>query len=36
MAKCKTRFDPPISPNEPGEGLIVRPLCPADYDKGDI
>lgn len=36
MAQCETRFDPPISPNEPGEGLIVRPLCPADYDKGFV
>jgi hypothetical protein len=31
----RAKFDPPISPSEPGEALIVRPLCPADYDKGD-
>lgn len=36
MAQSKTRFDPPISPSEPGENLILRPLCPADYDKGNI
>jgi len=35
FSQSKTKFDPPISPSEPGEALIVRPLCPADYNKGD-
>jgi hypothetical protein len=34
FSQSKTKFDPPISPSEPGEALIVRPLCAADYDKG--
>ncbi|XP_021936241.1 probable glucosamine 6-phosphate N-acetyltransferase isoform X2 [Zootermopsis nevadensis] len=36
FSQIKTKFDPPISPSEPGEALIVRPLCPADYDKGFV
>lgn len=36
FSQSKTKFDPPISPIEPGEALIVRPLCPADYDKGFV
>jgi len=32
----RAKFDPPVSPSEPGEALIVRPLCPADYDKGYV
>uniref|UniRef100_A0A3B1KAE1 Glucosamine 6-phosphate N-acetyltransferase n=1 Tax=Astyanax mexicanus TaxID=7994 RepID=A0A3B1KAE1_ASTMX len=27
-------FCPPISPSAPGEGLLLRPLCPADFDRG--
>ncbi|XP_072236407.1 glucosamine 6-phosphate N-acetyltransferase [Leuresthes tenuis] len=27
-------FSPPISPSRPGEGLVLRPLCMADYNRG--
>lgn len=27
-------FSPPISPSQPGEGLVLRPLCTADLNKG--
>lgn len=27
-------FSPPISPSQPGEGLVLRPLCTADLDRG--
>lgn len=27
-------FSPPISPSAPGEGLVLRPLCTADFNKG--
>uniref|UniRef100_A0A8C6WZJ2 Glucosamine 6-phosphate N-acetyltransferase n=2 Tax=Neogobius melanostomus TaxID=47308 RepID=A0A8C6WZJ2_9GOBI len=27
-------FSPPISPSSPGEGLILRPLCTADFNRG--
>ncbi|CAN9506701.1 unnamed protein product [Ophioblennius macclurei] len=27
-------FSPPISPSSPGEGLLVRPLCTADFNRG--
>ncbi|KAL7862490.1 hypothetical protein SRHO_G00139310 [Serrasalmus rhombeus] len=27
-------FSPPVSPSQPGEGLVLRPLCPADLDRG--
>lgn len=29
-------FQPPISAVNPGEDLLVRPLCPADYDRGEL
>uniref|UniRef100_A0A8B9KCD1 Glucosamine 6-phosphate N-acetyltransferase n=1 Tax=Astyanax mexicanus TaxID=7994 RepID=A0A8B9KCD1_ASTMX len=29
-------FCPPISPSAPGEGLLLRPLCPADFDRGTV
>lgn len=27
-------FSPPISPCSPGEGLVLRPLCMADFNRG--
>ncbi|KAF7251843.1 Glucosamine 6-phosphate N-acetyltransferase [Varanus komodoensis] len=27
-------FSPAISPADPGEGLVLRPLCPADINRG--
>ncbi|XP_019935593.1 glucosamine 6-phosphate N-acetyltransferase [Paralichthys olivaceus] len=27
-------FSPPISPASPGEGLVLRPLCMADFNRG--
>ncbi|XP_028844681.1 glucosamine 6-phosphate N-acetyltransferase [Denticeps clupeoides] len=27
-------FSPPISPSQPGEGLVLRPLCTADLNRG--
>ncbi|TNM90677.1 glucosamine 6-phosphate N-acetyltransferase isoform X1 [Takifugu rubripes] len=27
-------FSPPISPSCPGEGLVLRPLCTADFNRG--
>ncbi|XP_039597217.1 glucosamine 6-phosphate N-acetyltransferase [Polypterus senegalus] len=27
-------FSPEISPTQPGEGLLLRPLCTADFNKG--
>ncbi|KAI4830309.1 hypothetical protein KUCAC02_001949 [Chaenocephalus aceratus] len=27
-------FSPPISPSSPGEGLVLRPLCTADFHRG--
>uniref|UniRef100_A0A673BWN1 Glucosamine 6-phosphate N-acetyltransferase n=1 Tax=Sphaeramia orbicularis TaxID=375764 RepID=A0A673BWN1_9TELE len=27
-------FSPPISPSSPGEGLVIRPLCTADFNRG--
>lgn len=35
FSQSSTKFDPAISASNPGQGLVVRPLCPADYDKGD-
>uniref|UniRef100_A0A3Q3JEJ6 Glucosamine 6-phosphate N-acetyltransferase n=1 Tax=Monopterus albus TaxID=43700 RepID=A0A3Q3JEJ6_MONAL len=26
-------FSPPISPSSPGEGLVLRPLCTADFSR---
>ncbi|XP_063040709.1 glucosamine 6-phosphate N-acetyltransferase [Engraulis encrasicolus] len=31
---CKVGFSPPISPSQPGEGLLLRPLCTADFNRG--
>ncbi|XP_060923935.1 glucosamine 6-phosphate N-acetyltransferase isoform X2 [Limanda limanda] len=32
---CNTvSFSPPISPSSPGEGLVLRPLCVADFNRG--
>lgn len=28
-------FSPPINPSSPGEGLVVRPLCMADFNRGE-
>lgn len=36
FSQSSTKFDPPISASDPGQGLVVRPLCPADYDKGFV
>ncbi|KAM6979442.1 glucosamine 6-phosphate N-acetyltransferase [Aplochiton taeniatus] len=27
-------FSPPISPSQPGQGLVLRPLCTADFNRG--
>uniref|UniRef100_A0AAY5KV74 Glucosamine 6-phosphate N-acetyltransferase n=2 Tax=Esox lucius TaxID=8010 RepID=A0AAY5KV74_ESOLU len=27
-------FSPPISPSQPGDGLVLRPLCTADFNRG--
>lgn len=29
-------FSPSISPSEPGDGLVMRPLCTADVNRGRI
>lgn len=28
-------FSPPISPTSPGDGLVLRPLCAADFNRGE-
>lgn len=28
-------FSPPISPSSPGDGLVLRPLCTADFNRGE-
>ncbi|MCI4382960.1 hypothetical protein PGIGA_G00020920, partial [Pangasianodon gigas] len=33
-SSSKVSFSPPISPLEPGDGLVLRPLRPADLDRG--
>ncbi|NP_001188123.1 glucosamine 6-phosphate N-acetyltransferase [Ictalurus punctatus] len=33
-SSSKVSFSPPISPLEPGDGLVLRPLHPADLDRG--
>jgi hypothetical protein len=33
-AECHATFNPQISPSNPGESLIMRPLHISDYDKG--
>ncbi|XP_041353252.1 glucosamine 6-phosphate N-acetyltransferase-like [Gigantopelta aegis] len=34
FSKSVAQYDPPISPEHPGENLIMRPLCLGDYDRG--
>ncbi|XP_077861771.1 glucosamine 6-phosphate N-acetyltransferase-like isoform X2 [Saccoglossus kowalevskii] len=34
FTKASVKFNPPVSPTNPGEDLLMRPLCQADYDKG--
>ncbi|XP_077994172.1 glucosamine 6-phosphate N-acetyltransferase-like [Glandiceps talaboti] len=34
FSKVHAKFKPPVSPTNPGEDLVMRPLCPADFDKG--
>lgn len=34
FSRCSAKFKPRISARDPGEGLLVRPLCPDDYDRG--
>ena len=34
FSEAKASYKPQISPTNPGEGLIMRPLCLADYDRG--
>lgn len=31
----KVPFDPRIDPSSPGEGLVLRPLCTADFNRGE-
>ncbi|KAJ8308420.1 hypothetical protein KUTeg_013294 [Tegillarca granosa] len=31
--QCKAQYNPVLSPQNPGEGLHMRPLCKGDYDK---
>lgn len=33
-AEVAAKFDPKISPKNPGPGLVVRPLCDRDFDRG--
>ncbi|KAM9294212.1 glucosamine 6-phosphate N-acetyltransferase [Gastrophryne carolinensis] len=33
-SKNTVSFSPPITPRNPGEGLILRPLCTADLNRG--
>ncbi|KAJ9582845.1 hypothetical protein L9F63_022804 [Diploptera punctata] len=36
FSESTTKFEPLISASQPGDGLLVRPLCSSDYDKGFI
>ena len=36
FSRSLTKFEPSISACQPGDGLLVRPLCPSDYDKGFV
>ena len=29
-------FTPPISPSSPGQDLVLRPLCLADFNRGSV
>ncbi|KAM9817411.1 glucosamine 6-phosphate N-acetyltransferase [Neosynchiropus ocellatus] len=33
-SKNTVNFSPHISPSRPGDGLVLRPLCTADYNRG--
>jgi hypothetical protein len=35
-AEVAAKFDPKVSPKNPGSGLVVRPLCLGDFDRGAI
>ncbi|XP_070576822.1 glucosamine 6-phosphate N-acetyltransferase-like isoform X2 [Ptychodera flava] len=34
FSEAQAKFKGSISPSNPGENLVMRPLCAADYDKG--
>ena len=34
LSMCPTTFNPPISINDPGEGLMMRPLSLGDFHRG--
>lgn len=34
--QADTIFNPPVTAAEPGEFLLVRPLCSADFNRGMI
>ncbi|XP_014675950.1 PREDICTED: glucosamine 6-phosphate N-acetyltransferase-like [Priapulus caudatus] len=36
FSSTNAKFNPKISPEHPGENLIMRPLCPADYARGFV
>lgn len=36
FSQSPTKFNPPVTAVNPGENLLVRPLCRADYDKGFV
>lgn len=36
FSQTLTKFEPSISACQPGDGLLLRPLCPSDYDKGFV
>ncbi|XP_046352210.2 glucosamine 6-phosphate N-acetyltransferase-like [Haliotis rufescens] len=34
FSESPAQYKPPVSPAHPGDNLVMRPLCLADYDKG--
>jgi len=34
LSLAQAKFDPPLTVQKPGDGLLVRPLCLEDYDRG--
>jgi hypothetical protein len=34
FTQCSSTYNPPISPTDPGEDLLMRSLRLSDYDKG--
>ncbi|XP_046992169.1 probable glucosamine 6-phosphate N-acetyltransferase isoform X1 [Schistocerca americana] len=36
FSQSPTKFNPPVTAVNPGENLLVRPLCRADYEKGFV